>query len=427
MILTLMILLFFVLLLLGVPIYLVLGLLALIGWLAEGLPLISLAQQFSNDLNSYPLMAVPLFVIAATFMERGGITRALIDFAAIFVSRRRGALAIICVIATTFFAAICGSSVATAMAMGTALIPAMTERRYPRGFSVGTVGAAGTLGILIPPSLPLLIYGLIAEASVPRLFLAGVIPGILQAVMFAGFIIWYARRYQLPVEDALEMDQIRKAVLNALPAMLIPVVVLGGIYSGLVTVSEAAGIAAFASIFVSVAVYRQVKIGEIPELLNKGVRQTAIIVVIILSALAYGHWLTSAGVTQAIVGWVNEYGLNQWQFLLIANLTMLVLGMFLEVVSVILIFVPLVIPILEHLGIDPIHFGLIVVINMELALLTPPVGLNLFILKTISKEPLATVIKGATPYVLLLLILLVLVTFVPQISLWLPTTVFATN
>lgn len=419
-----MLVLFLILLLIGVPIYLVLGILALIGWVVEGIPLISLAQQFANDINSYPLMAVPLFVIAATFMEKGGITRALINLASSVAGQRKGALAIVCVIATTFFAAICGSSVATAMAMGTALIPTMTQRQYPASFSVGTVGAAGTLGILIPPSLPLLVYGLIAEESVPQLFLAGVIPGLLQGLLFLIYIVWYAQKNNLPVEQSFDLKIILSVLVKALPALLIPIFVLGGIYSGFVTVSEAAGIAAFSAIVVSVFIYKEVAINEVPILLKKGIQQTAIIIVIILSALAYGHWLTSSGITQALVIWAQESGLADWQFLIIANLVMLILGMFLEVISVLLIFVPLALPILELLDINLIHFGIIVVINMELALLTPPVGLNLFILKTISGEPLNTVIKGTLPYVVLLLFLLIIVTFIPQITLWLPQTLY---
>lgn len=420
MIIWLMLALFFVMLLAGVPIYLVLGSLAVIGWLVEGTPLIALAQQFANELNSQTLVAVPLFVVAATFMERGGITRALIDFASLLAGRSRGGLAIICVIATTFFAAICGSSVATAMAMGTALIPTMAARKYPGSFSVGTVGAAGTLGILIPPSLPLLIYGLVAETSVPQLFLAGVIPGLLQGVLFVGYIVWYARKNELPVEDKLDSGEVFQRFRRALPALLIPVLVLGGIYSGLVTISEAAGVAAFIALMVSVFVYRAVSLRDIPGVLTDGIRQTAVIIVIIMSALALGHWLTSEGITRSIVDFVNATGLTSGQFLILANVVMFVLGMFLEVISVILIFVPLVLPIIEHLGIDPVHFGLIVVINMELALLTPPVGLNLFILKNISGEGIGTVIRGTMPYVMILLVLLILVTFVPQISMWLP-------
>ncbi len=420
MIIWLMLALFFIMLLAGVPIYLVLGCLAVIGWLADGVPLISLAQQFANEMNSQTLVAVPLFVIAATFMERGGITRALINFAGTIAGRNRGGLAIVCVIATTFFAAICGSSVATAMAMGTALIPTMAGRNYPASFSVGTVGAAGTLGILIPPSLPLLIYGLIAEASVPRLFLAGVIPGLLQGGLFVAYIIWYSRKNKLPLEDRMSFAETLKCCREAIPALFIPLVVLGGIYTGFVTVSEAAGVAAFAAIIVSVFIYREVPLREIPDVLSDGIRQTAVIIVIILSALAFGHWLTSAGVTRSIATMVTEWGLNAWQFLLLANAIMFVLGMFLEVISVILIFVPLVLPIISHLGIDPVHFGLVVVLNMELALLTPPVGLNLFILKNISGERMATVIRGTLPFVLILMFLLLIVTFVPQISLWLP-------
>lgn len=420
----LLLILFFSSLLAGIPVYLVLGGLAFMGWLSDGTPLISFAQRFANDLNSYTLISLPLFVIAAVFMDRGGITRALINFASALVGARRGSLAVVCVVASAFFAAICGSSVASAMAMGAALIPEMRDRNYPTSFSVGTVGAAGTLGILIPPSLPLIIYGIVMETSVPQLFLAGVAPGILQAAMFVAFVIWFARRRQLPVEASVSGAELRRSALAALPALLVPVVVLGGIYSGLFTVSEAAGVAAFTAIFVSVFVYRHISITAIPGLLAEAVRQTAVIVAIILSALAFGHWMTSAGVTDALMQIVRSAGLTGWEFLLIANLAMFVLGMFLEVVSVILIFVPLVAPIVHDLGIDPVQFGLIVVINMELALLTPPVGLNVFVLQSISGEKMTTVIRGVFPYVLLLAGLLALVTFVPEITLWLPKLIY---
>lgn len=419
--------LFFALLLVGVPIYLVLSGLALLVWLVEGQPLVALGQQYANHLNSYTLVAIPLFVIAATFMQRGGVARALIEMAAAWVGRTRGALGIVCVLATAVFAAISGSSVATALAIGAVLIPAMKERGYPISFASGTVGAGGTLGILIPPSLAMLIYGIIVDESVPRLFLAGVIPGLLQVVIFLAYIRWFAVREDLPVEPAMDRSQFLRANLNALPALLVPLIILGGIYSGLVTISEAAGLSAVVALLVSLLFYREITWRDILPILADGVRQTGVIIFIVLSALTFAHWLTGAGVTGALVSVIERFELSAWQFLILANVIMFILGMFLEVISVILIFVPLIVPVLIQLGINPIHFGVVLVINMEIALLTPPVGLNLFVLKSVAETSIGNVIKGVIPYIGLMLALLVLITFVPVISTWLPDLVFGKN
>lgn len=419
--------LFIALLLAGVPIYLVLSGLALLVWQVEGTPIVSLGQQFANHLNSYTLVAIPLFVIAATFMQRGGVAKALIDMASAWVGRTQGALGVVCVLATAVFAAISGSSVATALAIGAVLIPAMKQRNYPIAFASGTVGAGGTLGILIPPSLAMLIYGIIVDESVPRLFLAGVVPGLLQVLIFLVYIRWYAKRHDLPVEEPQDRSEFLRANLNALPALLVPTIILGGIYSGLVTISEAAGLSALVALIVSLTFYREITLRDVLPILADGVRQTAIIIFIVLAALTFAHWLTGAGVTSALVGLIERLNLNAWQFLIAANLIMFVLGMFLEVISVILIFVPLIVPALHQLGINPIHFGVILVVNMEIALLTPPVGLNLFVLKSVAETSIQNVIKGVAPYILLMIGLLIVITFVPGLSTGLPDLVFGKN
>ncbi|WP_174802904.1 TRAP transporter large permease [Martelella limonii] len=424
MLLTAVLVLFFVLLLAGIPIYLVLSGLATLVWLVEGDPLVSLGQQYANHLNSYTLVAIPLFVIAATFMQRGGVAGALIDMASAWVGRTRGALGIVCILATAVFAAISGSSVATALAIGAVLIPAMRERGYPISFATGTIGAGGTLGILIPPSLAMLIYGIIVDESVPRLFLAGVVPGLIQAALLMVYVRYYAVRHDLPVEEKLDRKQFVRANLRALPAMLVPVIILGGIYSGLVTISEAAGLSAVVALLVSLLFYRDITLRDVLPILASGVRQTGVIIFIVLGALTFAHWLTGAGVTRLLVGAVEDMQLSAWQFLIVANLIMFILGMFLEVISVILIFVPLIVPVIIQLGINPIHFGVILVVNMEIALLTPPVGMNLFVLKSVADTGIDKVIKGMVPYIGLMLVLLAFITFVPAVSTWLPDLVF---
>lgn len=419
--------LFFVLLALGVPIYLVLSALALLVWIVGGESLVSLGQQYANHLNSYTLVAIPLFVIAATFMQRGGVAKALIDMASAWFGRTRGALGVVCILSAAVFAAISGSSVATALAIGAVLIPAMKDSGYPISFASGTVGAGGTLGILIPPSLAMLVYGIIVDESVPRLFLAGVIPGLLQVLLFLGYVRWFAVSRDLPVESKMDRTAFIKANLNALPALLVPVIILGGIYSGFVTISEAAGLSALVALLVSLFFYRQITFKDILPILTEGVLQTGVIIFIILAALTFAHWLTSEGITQALVKLITDLNLSAWQFLIFANVIMFILGMFLEVISVMLIFVPLIVPVLLQLGINPVHFGVVLVINMEIALLTPPVGLNLFVIKSVAETSIQNVIRGVSPYIVLMIGLLILITFVPVISTFLPDLVFGKN
>jgi C4-dicarboxylate transporter DctM subunit len=410
----------FVFLFLGFPIYLSLGFLALLLFWHEGTPLVSLPQLLVDHLNSETLLAVPLFVIAATFMQRGGVAGALIDCAQAWVGRARGGLALVCVVACTIFAAICGSSVATAVAIGSILIPAMVQRNYESHFALGTVAAAGTLGILIPPSLAMIVYAVIAEESVPRLFLAGVVPGLLQAFLFVTYIVFYARWRGYPIELPIARDKFIGDNIRALPALTIPIIVLGGIYGGIMTVTEAAGIAALVAMIQGLFIYRGVKANEIVFTLAESVKLTAGIVFIIIGALAFGHWITSAGIAEQLVNYVKHLNLQAWQFLLFINVVMLVLGMFLEVFAIILIVMPLILPILKALDINLVHFGIVLTINMEIALISPPIGLNLFVLSSISKQPLGTAVRGVLPFLILMLMLLALVTYVPEVSLWLP-------
>ncbi|MBU2532768.1 MAG: TRAP transporter large permease [Alphaproteobacteria bacterium] len=411
-------------LLIGLPIYLALGFLALLLFWYEGTPLISLPQLVVDHLNSETLIAIPLFVIAATFMQRGGVAGALIDCAQAWVGRARGGLAIVSVVACTIFAAICGSSVATAVAIGSVLIPAMIQNKYENHFALGTVGAAGTLGILIPPSLAMIVYAVVAEESVPRLFLAGVIPGLMQAGMFILFIMFYSRVRDYPIEPAMPRDRFVTVNIRAIPALFIPIIVLGGIYSGIVTVTEAAGLAALVAIVQGTMVYSGVKPNQIIDSLAESIKLTASIVFIIFAALAFGHWITSAGIAELLVNYVRSLQLAQWQFLLFVNVLMLFLGMFLEVFAIILIVLPLILPILKELDISLVHFAIVMTINMEIALISPPIGLNLFVLSSVAKQPVGTAIRGILPYLLLMLVLLGLVTYIPEISLWLPNLVY---
>lgn len=412
-----------ILLFIGLPIFVALGGLSMILLMSNHTPGISIAQVVIDKLNGETILAVPFFVMAAQFMERGGIAKSLIAMAEAWLGWLRGGLALTCVGATTVFAAVSGSSVATALAMATILVPAMLARGYDRPFAVGVVGASGTLGILIPPSIILVIYGLIAEASIPRLFLAGIIPGLLQGALFAAFILFYAHRRKLPRTAPPTLKEFARANLAALPAVLIPVVIFVGIYGGYATIAEAAGLAAFLAIVVSLVVYRGCTLREVIPITAVALRRSAAIIMIVVAALLFGHWLTETRMPVKLVEFVTAIDLEAWQFLIIMSAIMLILGTVLEGLSIVLITVPLVLPLLHQFNIDPVHYAIIVVINIEMAMLTPPVGLNLFVLSSVSKAPVSEVIKGILPFLGLMAILLLAVTFVPALSLFLPAVI----
>src|ERR1700759_162330 len=277
--------LFVALLTTGMPVFLVLGLCAGVMFVASGQPLVGAAQLVINELNSPPLMALPLFVMAASFMRFGGIAKALVQLAGAWLGGLPGSLGLVTVVACTLFAAICGSSVATALAMGTILIPAMIERGYPLSFALGVVGASGTIGIVVPPSLALILYGIVAEQSVPRLFLAGVLPGLLQAAAFAAWVLYYARKRDFPVEPTLPVAERLRVTARAVPALAVPLVVTVGIYGGVVTVTEAAALSAAVALLVSLIFYRGFHWTQTLRVVTDGIRSAATIMLIVATAL----------------------------------------------------------------------------------------------------------------------------------------------
>jgi len=408
---------------LGAPIFVALGLAAIVMIATEGRPLMDAAAHSISGINSTTFLAVPFFVMAATFMQKGGIARIIIEAAETWVGHMRGGLGLVAVIATTLFAAISGSSVVTAMAMGTFLIPAMVQRGYDRPFALGLVGASGTLGILIPPSLSMILYGLIAEESVPRLFMAGVIPGMLQALLLAIWVMIYSRRKGYASGRRATREEFIAKNLRALPAMFIPVSVFAGIYSGYTTVTESAGVAAIAALLIAVFVYREVKPSEIFGMATEGMKSASAVTFIVMFALLFAHWITGSGIPTALVNFAIARELEPWQFLLALNVMMIILGMFLDAVAVMLIVTPIVLPVLSTLGIDPVHFGIVLIVNMEIAFLTPPIGLNLFVLSSIARAPMSEAVRGMWPFVVIMAGFLMLITYVPEISLWLPRTV----
>lgn len=409
------------LLCLGLPIAFVLGITALaMIYLFSPTPLMMIPEVMYNALDTYPLMAIPFFVIAAQFMLRGGASKYLIQAANCYVRHLWGGLAVVTVLSCMFFAAICGSSVATALAIGVITIPAMTKYGYPRSFATGVVAASGTMGIMIPPSLALVLYGIIAEESIPRLFLAGVMPGLLEGTMYIAWITWYSRRKGWGGLPKANWQEILQATIKALPAFSLPIIILGGIYIGAVTVTEAAALAAVVSIFISLFVYREVSVKDVISITTEAMKAAGMIMFIISTAIVFGNWITEAGIPARVVALAIELELTPIMFLIFINILLLILGCFLEVVSIMLITLPIILPVLKHLGIDLVHFGIIMTVNMEVALITPPVGLNLFVISGVAKAPLSETIRGVFPFVILGLIEIAIVTYWPQFSLFLP-------
>jgi C4-dicarboxylate transporter DctM subunit len=404
----------------GMPVFLVLGLCAAAMFAASGQPLIGAALLVINELNSPTLMALPLFVMAAAFMRFGGVADALVALASAWLGGLPGSLGLVSVVACTLFAAICGSSVATALAMGTILIPAMIERGYPLSFALGVVGASGTIGIVIPPSFSLVLYGIVSEQSVPRLFLAGILPGLLQAAAFFLWVLFEARRRKFPVEPVLPFAQRMRVTVSALPALLVPLVVMVGIYGGFVTVTEAAALSAVVALGVSLIFYRGFRWTETLTVVAYGVRSAASVMLIIATAIAVGHWVTESGIPARLVEFLLGHQFATWQFLLVINGLLLVLGCFLEVTATLLLVLPILAPALRPMGVDPVHFSIIFTHNMEIGLVHPPVGLNLFVLSSVAVAPIGTVIRGILPFVGILLVVLVVITYLPTLTLWLP-------
>ncbi len=410
---------------LGIPIYLVLMGVASVLLLMDGKSLAGLGQHVLDHLNSPILIAVPFFILAAVLMRGGGLAKVLFNAALSWIGWVPGGLAIAGIVATAIFAAITGSSAATAMAMGTLLVPILVEKGYDRSFAMGLTAAAGTLGILIPPSLPMLLFGLIAEESIPRLFLGGVIPGLMQAGLFALYVIFVARRVGGKPEPMVSREVFIRTNTHAFPAMLIPVVVLGGIYGGFVTLTEAAVLGAGIALVAVLFIYRSAPIKAIPAMLTEAVDRTSVIVLIIMGATLVSAWIIKSGVPQEFARTIVESDLKAWQFLLIMNGCLLVLGMFLEGVAIILIVLPVVFVVVKELGIDMTHFAVVMVINIELALLSPPIGLNLFVLSNVTGRPVGEVLRGTIPFFLIMLVLLMLVTFIPALSTWLPNLILS--
>ena len=380
----------------------------------------SLAIKLFETSEHYTLLAIPFFLLAGAFMTTGGVARRLIDFANACVGHIRGGLAIGAVLACMLFAALSGSSPATVAAVGSIAIAGMVRSGYPQAFGAGIVTNAGTLGILIPPSVVMVVYAAATEQSVGKLFVAGVIPGALLglALMVAIYIV--AVKKNLPAMPRASLRQWLSTGRKALWGLLLMVIILGGIYSGMFTPTEAAAVAAVYSAFIAIFVYKDLTIKQVPQVILESGKLSIMLMFIIANAMLFAHVLTTEQLPQQITAWVLEAGLTPITFLLVVNIVLLIAGAFMEPSAIILILAPILFPIAMQLGIDPIHLGIIMVVNMEIGLITPPVGLNLFVTSAVTGMPLTHVIRAALPWLMMLIGFLMVITYIPAVSLALP-------
>lgn len=407
----------------GMPIFAALGLTATgILLLTQG-SISSVADTVFAHLNTPILTAIPLFVFMAQVMIRAKVIDDLYDFANAIVGHVRGGLGVATVLSCTIFAAISGSSVATALSIGSSSIPQMKRFGYSERDALGVIAAGGTLGILIPPSGPMILYAIVSEVSIGALFLAGIIPGLIMAVAFAVFCIAQARfRSDVASPEWVGWNTAMAAARRSIWALMAPPLVMGGIYFGIFTASEAAAAGSAYALLVATLVYRKFGLRDLYDCAYSTMRTSLMVFMIIAGASMFGHAITiirlPVGVTEAVA----SYGLGPLGFILVVMGLIFILGMFLESIAIILITTPILLPTMIHLGINPVWYGVLLMINLELAMITPPVGMNLFVIKGISNAPLSEVVRGASPYVLLLIAGLGLLIAVPELATWLPDT-----
>jgi C4-dicarboxylate transporter DctM subunit len=381
----------------------------------------TIPQKMFTAMNSTTLIAIPGFVLAGTIMARGGIAKSLIDALRAWIGHVSGGLSVVTVLACTFFAAISGSSPATAAAIGSLMIPAMVEAGYNKRYAMGLVAASGTLGILIPPSIPLIVYGVVTETSIGKLFSAGILPGLFMSAVLIVYAIIHARiKGYGRLEKAtwsVRWSSLRKSIW----AFSLPLLILGCIYSGATTPTEAAIVSSVYAVIVSIFVYKETSWKVWHRILKESIGVSAMIMLIIASAMTFSLYLTQEQIPQSIAKAMLSVNLNQFLFFLLTAILFLILGMFLESSSIMLITLPLLLPIMLSLHIDPIHFAIAMIVNMEIAQITPPVGLNLFVISGITKENLNEVFWGSLPFIFVMLVCMIVIMLCPSLSLWLPS------
>jgi C4-dicarboxylate transporter DctM subunit len=410
---------------LGMPVAVALGLssiLTIMGFAQDSMASLSLKLYETSE--HYTLLAIPFFILGGAFMTTGGVARRMIRFANACIGHLRGGLAMASVLACMLFAAVSGSSPATVVAVGAIVIAGMVKAGYPQPFAAGVICNAGTLGILIPPSIVMVVYGAATETSVGKLFMAGVIPGIVLGLMLMVAIYVRARMLDLPRQPRATAGEVLKSGRDSLWGLMLIVIILGGIYGGIFTPTEAAAVAAIYAFAIAVFVYRDIGMKQVPKVILDAGKVTVMLMFIVANALLFAHVLTTERIPQTIAETIIGWGMVAWQFLIVVNILLLIAGMFMEPTGIVLILAPILFPIATRLGIDPVHLGIIMVVNLEIGMVTPPIGLNLFVTAGITKMSIMQVARAALPWTMVLLLFLVLITYVPAIALFLPDLLF---
>jgi C4-dicarboxylate transporter DctM subunit len=413
-----------VLLLTSTPISIALGTTVLIYMLAFSSFSIDtvniISQRLFTGLESFSIMAVPFFVLSGQFLIDGKIASRIVRFASNLVGWMPGGVAMAAVLACAFFATISGSSPATVMAIGSVMLPAMIKAGYPKRFSIGVITSSGSLGILIPPSIVMIIYAVATSESAGKMFIAGIMPGILLAVIMMGLVFVQAKRKNFPTMPKPTAKEFWESFRDAWGGIFMVVLVIGGIYGGIFTPTEAAAVAAVYAFVAAKFFYGDLSWRQVPKTLLSAANTSAMLLYIITNAILFSFLMTSEQIPQEMSQWVVEQNLQPWMFLLMVNFALLAAGQFMEPTSIVLILAPLFLPIAKTMGIDPIHLGIIMVVNMEIGMIHPPVGLNLFVASHLAKEGLTEVSIATLPWVGVMLVYLGLITYVPAISTWLP-------
>lgn len=410
---------------LSVSVAVSIGLAAILGIQASNAHMLISVKEMFNAINKFPLAAIPFFILAGNLMETGGISRRLVEFAKSIVGGVQGGLPMTCVLTCMIFAAVSGSSVATTFAIGAILIPALIKHGYPTSYAAALQATSAELGVIIPPSIPMILYGVSAEVSIGELFIAGFGPGLLIGGALMLFVWIWCKFKGWGKHDGEGRLPLVRAFLQAGWALLMPVIILGGIYGGVFTPTEASAVAVFYALVVGVFVYREIGVRDLYAILRKSVISSAVIMFIIANAGLFAFLITRAGVPEAIGLWLQEVLKSPAMFLLGVNVALFIIGMFIETSASIIVLAPILAPVAMHFGIDPVHFGLIMVVNLALGMITPPFGVNLFAACTVARISLDRIVTQLIPFVLVVLACLMVITYVPGLSLGLRDLVYS--
>lgn len=415
---------FILLMLVGMPVAYALGLAALMGAMWIDLPLDAVMIQMASGVNKFSLLAIPCFVLAGAIMAEGGMSRRLVAFAGVLIGFVRGGLSLVNILASTFFGAISGSSVADTASIGSVLIPEMEKNGYPRPFATAVTVSGSVQAILIPPSHNAVIYSMAAggTVSVAALFMAGVFPGLLLGLCLAIYCLYVARKENYPKGRVIPLKEALKICADAMWGLMTMGIILGGILSGVFTATESASIAVVWAFFVTMFIYRDYKWKDLPKLMHRTVKTVTIVMILIGFAASFGYIMTMMQIPLKITTLFTSLSTEAWVILACINIMLLVLGTLMDMAPLILILTPILLPVVKSIGIDPVHFGMIMMVNLGIGLITPPVGAVLFVGSAVAKLKIEQVVKAMKPFFVILLFVLMLVTYVPQISLWLPRT-----